>query len=377
MCDQDADPTPSGARRGTILIVCVATFVAVEVIFRLLLFSEVGFMQRFRSPDLYGLWDSDDDYWKLYYLFGGRFKPPEHPHPRLGWIGRFFPETYLHNDAHELGDKLPILLYGNSFAECSTIENKRDCFQGIVNSDPELSERFFLLNYGVGGYGVDQMYLLLKESLPYYQNPFVIVGIMTQDLDRSALAVRIGQKPFFSVEDGELVLKGVPVLKDPTDFFSENPPRIVSYLARIWANRDGRFYRVRHLILGTEQQVRTKKTVNEKIILAMVAELKRRNIPHLFLIFYPDWIYNDPADWRELFLRNLFESHRIPYLSTKELISEDAKRSGKQPKEYYYDGHPIATAYRLIGDVLKAYVLHEFDQERPIHEAVSTMKTAH
>jgi hypothetical protein len=361
---------------GTILVVCVATFVAVEVIFRLLLFSEVGFMHRFRSPDLYGVWDSDDDYWKLYYLFGGRFKPPAHPHPRLGWIGTFSPETYLHNDAHKLGNKIPILLYGDSFAECSTIENKQDCFQGIVNNDAHLSQRFFLLNYGVGGYGVDQMYLLLRESLPHYQNPFVIVGIMTQDLDRSALAVRIGQKPFFSVEDGTIVLKGVPVLQHPAVFFSENPPRIVSYLARMWAKHDGRFYRVRQLILGTEHQVQKKKAVNEKIILALVAELKRRNIPHLFLIFYPDWVYNDPADWREIFLRNLFEEHHIPYLSTKEIIWEDARKSGRHPMEYHFDSHPTAGAYRLLAGALKAHILGQFDERQSVPAKVSAIESS-
>jgi hypothetical protein len=188
------------------------------------------------------------------------------------------------------------------------------------------------------------------------------------------LSVRIGQKPFFRVEEGELVLKGVPVLKHPAAFFSENPPRIVSYLARMWANRDGRFYRIRQFLLGTERQVQTKKTVNEKIILAIVTELKQRNIPHLFVIFYPDWIYDDPADWRELFLRNLFEGHHIPYLSSKEIIWEDATKSGRHPKEYYYDGHPTASAYRLLTGNLKAHILGQFDERRSVPTAVSAIE---
>ncbi|MGE3153632.1 MAG: hypothetical protein AB7G48_13555 [Nitrospiraceae bacterium] len=149
----------------SILVISVGTAVVCEAIFRLLLFSEVGFMQRFRNPDLYGEWDSDDDCWKLYYFFGGRFKPPAQPHPQLGWIGAFSPGTYLHNDAHKVGNKIPILLYGDSFAECSIIDNKQDCFQGIVNSDAQLNERFFLLNYGVEGYGVDQMCLVAESDL--------------------------------------------------------------------------------------------------------------------------------------------------------------------------------------------------------------------
>jgi hypothetical protein len=350
----------------SILIVCLATFVAGEVIFRLLLFSDVSFMQRFRSPDLYGSWDSDDNYWKLYYLFGGRFRPPEHPHPQLGWVGAFSRETYLHEDVDRVGNRIPILLYGDSFAECSTIEDKQKCFQGLVNSDPQLSGRFFLLNYGVGGYGVDQMYLLLKDSLPHYENPFVVVGIMTQDLDRSALSVRIGQKPFFRIERGQLILKGVPVEQDPGRFFSENPPQVVSYLARMWANTGGRFTRVKQFILGTEEQKNTKITVNEKIILEIVMELRQRRIPHLFVIFYPDWIYDDPADWREMFLRTLLETHRIPYLSTKEIIWDDAKKVGKHPKDYHYDGHPTARAYQVLSQALKTRVLEKLDEDQLI-----------
>lgn len=245
-----------------------------------------------------------------------------------------------------------------------------------MKSDAQLNERFFLLNYGVGGYSVDLMYLLMKESLPHYRKPFVIVGIMTQDLDHSALSVRIGQKPFFRVEDGELVLNGVPVLKHPASFFSENPPRIVSYLARMWANREGRFYRIRKLILGTERQVQTKKAVNEKLILAMAAELKQGNIPHLFLIFCSEWMYDDPADWRELFLRNLFEAHHIPCLSTKELIWEDARTSGKHPKEYCDDGHPSVSAYLFLTGSLKAHLLGQLDERGMVPATASAAQSS-
>jgi hypothetical protein len=91
----------------------------------------------------------------------------------------------------------------------------------------------------------------------------------------------------------------------------------------------------------------------------MVAELKPRGIPHLFLI-------DDPANWREEFLRNLFEEHQIPYLSTKEIIWEDARKLGEHPKEYYYDSHPTARAYRLLAQVLTAHIMAQFDENHPV-----------
>lgn len=62
----------------TLISICVAVILS-EIVFRALLFSDYAFMQRFRAPGLYADPMSDDDYWKLYYLFDGKFPPlPSH-----------------------------------------------------------------------------------------------------------------------------------------------------------------------------------------------------------------------------------------------------------------------------------------------------------
>ena len=102
--------------------------VASEVIFRALLFSKVGFMEKFRTPGLYVDYDLESNYWKLYYLFDGKLKPPANPHPLLGWVGDFSRETYLHNRASNMNGRKAVLLYGDSFAGCLTTQE--ECFQG-------------------------------------------------------------------------------------------------------------------------------------------------------------------------------------------------------------------------------------------------------
>jgi hypothetical protein len=74
---------------GMTLPALILTAVASEAIFRVLLFSKVGFMEKFRIPELYFDYDSESNYWKLYYLFDGKLKPPANPHPLLGWVGDF------------------------------------------------------------------------------------------------------------------------------------------------------------------------------------------------------------------------------------------------------------------------------------------------
>jgi hypothetical protein len=102
-----------------------------EGIFRVLLFSKVGFMEKFRAADLYFDHDLEDNYWKLRYFFDENVKPPANPHPVLGWWGGDFPgETYLHNEAANIRGRHVVLLYGDSFAACATIL-RRNVFRGF------------------------------------------------------------------------------------------------------------------------------------------------------------------------------------------------------------------------------------------------------
>lgn len=348
-----------------VVLASAATFALCELAFRSLLFSKASFMQKFRIPDLYASYDSEDNYWKLHYLFGGKYRPPTHPHPRLGWVGSFSRDTYVHDNTSQVGSKTAVLLYGDSFAQCSTIPNKQECFEGLLNSDPDFSRQHFLLNYGVGGYGVDQILLLLQESLPHYEHPFVIVGIMTWDLDRSAHSVRVGQKPYFKVENEALVLKGVPISQNPEEFFASNPPRVWSYLLRLWALGDGPLWRLRQAVQGVEERRRNMEDINEKILMKIIQELRRGKSPHMFVIFYPNWVYQGPPDWREKLIKRVLEENGESYLSTKELVFEDAKRLGKSPKEYYYsEDHPTSYQYRLISDRIKPFIVSRRESGR-------------
>jgi hypothetical protein len=232
---------------GITLPTLILTPMASEGIFRALLFSKVGFMEKFRKPELYFV-DSEDNYWKLYYFFDGKLKPPANPHPLLGWGGYFSPKTSLHHEASQIMGRKAVLLYGDSFAGCAT--TKEECFQGIFNADEEFAVRCYFLNYGVGGYSVDQILLLLKNSLDHFQNPFVIVSLLTQDVDRSTLSVRIGQKPYFEYIEGELVLQGIPINPDPEEFFAMNSPTVPSYLFRLWVLANGWPQHVRHYFKG-------------------------------------------------------------------------------------------------------------------------------
>jgi hypothetical protein len=343
---------------------------ASEVAFRGLLFSDAAFMQRFRDPSLYDAHlPENDNYWKLRFLFKiaeGGVKPPEHPHPLLdpllGWGDIFSRDTFVHNSAAEIGSRRAVLLYGDSFAQCrSKFRDEPSCFQGILNRDEEFSRRHFLLNYGIGGYGLDQIYLLLKNSLHLYRRPFVVVSLMTEDLDRSLLTVRDGlPKPYFQLRGNELVLQGTPT-SSPSTFHAEHPPEIPSYLYRLILSNHWMPARLRQFLQRIDERREAILTLNQRILENIVDELKKEETEYIFLIFHPFFSLEGDGDWRGRFLVNWLTTRKIPYLSSKDLVSADASQKHKTISEYYLpnDGHPTPYQNLLVANELKRVIVEQ------------------
>ena len=344
----------------------MGTAVLVEQAFRAALFSDVSYMKRYRVPEFYAHVESDD-YWKLYFMFGGKYKPPETTHPLLGWVGSFNRETYLHREYTGTADKRPVLLYGDSFAQCAV--SQKECFEGILNSDPDFSKNHFLLNYGVGGYGVDQIFLLYQKSIGWYKNPFVIVSMLTLDLDRSVLSVRTGQKPFYRLIDNSLVLSGIPIDPSPESFFSKHRPQITSYLFRKliysdlfqkFIHSEGPPWRIKNYFRSEPLRLREHiKQTNRRVILEIIRDLRKRELDFLFVIFHPQWALVDHDDWRDEFLVKLLDSNNVSYLSSKLILKQHAGQRDARYEDYYIDngGHPNAYQNSIIADKLKKYLL--------------------
>lgn len=91
------------------------TFLIAEIVFRSLLFSGLSVMQKLRVEHLYA---DGGDMWNLRYFFGGKAYIRPYPvHPLLGWVSKkVSPDTYEHISSGEIIGRIPVLLYGDSFA---------------------------------------------------------------------------------------------------------------------------------------------------------------------------------------------------------------------------------------------------------------------
>jgi hypothetical protein len=125
--------------------------------------------------------------------------------------------------ARERGGERRIVVIGDSFAFGWGVSDRETYAARLEASLP----RCEVLNLGVGGYGTDQMLLMLESEGVRYRPDLVIVGVVSADTDRNIVSFRDFAKPFFVLERGSLRLKGTPV-PPPEEWVSREPARLKS-----------------------------------------------------------------------------------------------------------------------------------------------------
>lgn len=330
-------------------------------------------LDNLRNPGLYAGFDYSEDYWKLRYQWQPntwRPKPRQIASnkqdiiidPFLGWA----PQKSADNPLGILSDRLytpdfskkTILFYGDSFVYGVTevpIEKR------IPQQFDDLILDYKVYNYGVPGYGTDQILLRFQDSHGSFQRPFIIIGLLTLDLDRAIFAVREVPKPYFEIADNKMVLKGVPTPEDPNAWFRQHPPGINSYLVALagWQARLTTGFNETEIPYKQTE----KKTINTEIIKEMVREAQSHNLPLLFVIFYPEWELTYQG-WRELYLKDLLNRLQVPYIDTKQIFLRRAEEQAGQVAQFYYpppNNHLNELGSRIVAEAIAEYFVDTLD----------------
>jgi len=368
------------------MVVLVLGLIMTELIFRAMLFSNNNRFSQFREPGDYADFYSEDLFWKLYYRWDGKYKPPECVQPELGWTGNFARYSLMHFDLESYEGKRPVLLYGDSYAACS--RPAAICFEEILNNNSVFASENHLYNYGVGGYGLDQIYLLFDKTYRNFENPFVVFSLYIYDLDRSILSVRTGQKPYFKIKGDSLKLHEVPLDANPGDYFKKNPPRVFSYLWRkfLFSKQNFLGTELTKQILGYNKVIEEKKQINQLILQQVVGKLKKDNIDFVFLVFHQLEYGRDnfgpeaENDWRNILLKDFFKRNKVPFIWSKDVILEDSIYRSYDIHQYFLpgDGHPTTHLNKLIAGQIKSFVMNSpsFSDKRIItdNERVKRIK---
>lgn len=334
----------------------VLTLLLVEVVLRVLLFNGIAAFEFLRVPKLYANFERDqtehlykEDYWKMRAVF---YQIPDmaQPHALLGWIGNFNPQTYEHADEFFAKGKRPVLLFGDSFSQCV---DTTQCFEDFLNSDTTFSNQYYLLNFGVGGFGIDQTSLLMGQVIPRFKNPIVIYGMLTTDMDRSMLQFRDAPKPYFELENGELSLKGVPVELKTSEYIEQHPMEVNSYVLSLVRNSFKWLMKTK----VTDETKREEEALNEAIIRNQISLLNEAEIDPIMLLFQP--MNQVENEWRSAFLKDLFSELLAKTLDTRALLLKHLESTLETEEDFFIpkDLHPNSNYNKLISEEIKRVVL--------------------
>lgn len=360
-----------------VVVVIALLLVCLEGAFRWAIFGESDLAKRWGYPIRHAYMYADrwneDDYWYLDQLFRGEpGKLPQHAYdPWLGWRSHELkPDGYDHFARESLNGRRPVLMYGDSFAMCMT--DSEQCWEGLMEQS-DLSQQHKLVNYGMRGYGLDQINILIRKSLPLWKDldPIVIVGIyLEDDLDRAWLKFRGWPKPYFRLEDQQLKLQ-----TGKLEYFDENwlanyEPDITSYLARFAMFHPAFPSGLRDRLLGKENLKTDIQNLSIAILDSMSSYLKQQGVPHFFVLFHGEKEIGElkPKTWHEPACVDSFTRLRTEWVSSRRAIQQDMLATGRTPNEYFGHqgnlvGHYSPLGQRVVFRALADGLAGKFERE--------------
>lgn len=354
----------------------VLALVGAELVLRWLLFSDAALARdlgySLRVPESFGTPDLSPEYWWLQHRWTPREKlqPAPGPDAELGWNGLVIDASGKHYEEDRLGARTPVLLYGDSFAQGVVAREHR--FQALLDAS-ELGARYGMLNHGVGGYGVDQAWLMLERTLDRHaaKKPVVIFSMLVDsDLDRSGLAFRGWPKPRLDVADGELVLRE-PLELDPDRWFDAHAPSVTSWFARYATHRAGLLPESwRDARITREAGIDEKKELHRAILEHVKRFCAARGVEPVVLLFHsgPGIPPKPWMTWQDPFVRA--ECARIGLALVDVRTYLDALANGDEAELARYfirdgagRGHLNEAGNRVALAAIEQAIEHRFDGE--------------
>jgi hypothetical protein len=354
------------------LLAVSATGLLLEIALHALVLGDTQHGTRLRHARLYADRRSEAFYYQLDQHL--RREPGELPleleNAQLGWVDPAFDRvSFAHTREADLAGRRPVLLFGDSYARCMCDE--LNCFEGLMeHSEWAASHRLY--NYGVRGYGIDQVAILMRAVLPQWQdrNPLVVIGIyMEDDLDRAMLSYRGWPKPRFELDSSGVLIEPKPV-PSAQEYTQANPMWRHS-LAWGWLLQSSGLLpeALSRRLSGAGQHERRTCELSGAILKRMEYDLALAGVQHFFVLFPgpggTDTL--EPRDWRERFLLNWMEAYEQPYISMRRELLRGAIEEMRLPEEYFgrggvFAGHLTPDGNRIAFRGIERGLRGEFDR---------------
>lgn len=333
-------------------------------LFYLFIFAEVSARVVLQNDRVFSRFFTDDDsWWRLQWVKNYRKDHPfELSHdiydPILGWrtkanfVGKTGSAKLTTNakGIRSLKDfaydkpagMTRILLLGDSFTFGEEVADEEVYASRLEKALPNRE----VINMAVHGYGTDQMFLSLQQEGVKYHPDIVILGFISDDMERNLLSFRDFAKPKYVLVNGKLLLTHVPV-SSPLMWINTELYRLK--LFDIYEM----FLSKKKIANGEMNQEATRMT--EALMNEMVRTIRANGaIPVFFYLPTPLEIAHSSPEYssREKFLMSYCRKNEILCTSMTSNFTQ-AREQGRMLKPY---DHWDAYGHSLVADVLVKYL---------------------
>lgn len=352
--------TVKGSRRAVAALAYVAG---------VLLFAEASARLAFSlGPFFARVQGQDEASWRLRFVRrqargGGLYYGFDVPHPRRGWALRpgvrdleVFDGRRLNSNSEgvrgrrEYARAKPpgvqrVLVLGDSFTFGDEVSDD-ETYAHVLG---ELLPGVEVINLGVHGYGQDQMLLYLQEVGARYQPDVVLLGFVSDDMERNLLAFRDFAKPRFTLREGRLELGGTPVPTPEQVLAREwRRSRLIDLFTLLRARWDAR----------TGEDVRRGRELGVAILdeIARTARSLRATPAFAYLPVYGEIDKPDGSmTQRERFFFGYCRERGIQSMYLRRFFLRKL-RAGVSFKTY---GHWDALEHRTVAEGIRAYLVEK------------------
>ena len=230
-----------------------------------------------------------------------------------------------------------IVFFGDSFVESAA------CSDDTLTAKLETLTGVDTLNYGIGGYGLDQIYLYFKREQPRFdrRETLFLIGLIEDDLGRVLLRVRSSPKPYFTISDDKLVLHTGHIHPDSlNDYFVRPPERF--YLYYFLRGRFGEPV-YRSLMRETRDARQQATYALTRSLIGAFADLRRETPFTLALVIFPT-----PGAPFDSTVLSMMRAENIPVVDLQSCLL----RSNRPDRELYAELHPTSLGNELLARCL-------------------------
>ncbi len=207
-----------------------------------------------------------------------------------------------------------------------------------------------IMNFGVSGYGLDQILLSLKQKVSLYKPDLVVLGFVYADDYRGLVSFRFGRsKPRYELINGHLHLMNVPVptmAKIRSDEFFK--PKLLDLLSILYYKFLPPSYLKKQrdqLTSATlDEMIRTVQDMGTDIVLVDIyTPLEMANLHQ-----------HEPKEGEKFFL-NYCRKHKVPYILTRPYFEKAINEGVTLTKNVHWD---------KVGNAIIAEAIKEYETQK-------------